>query len=969
MNSADSFLGPDLALKVRQVQVHHIYDQAFSTAFLNPLMAGLVVLTLWDQVPFSRLGLWFGAIVLAQLLSLSLIWAYKRQRPSEADTWRWYYYQIGVSILMALVWGVAVFVLWPAGSQINQLTLTFIILATATSGGIIYAPFSVFYMPYVSLMLGAVITRFIYEGTPAHFMLAVVCLIILGVYYRMGRRQFGFDNETFPTDFINKVRDAEKILREREQQLLFITDNIPAYVAYVGVTDLRYRFVSTKFEQAYNLPRERIIGQHIKDIIGEANYQFALEHIDIVRSARETSYENVFETMQGKRWIEVNYVPTFDSGGEVEGIVVLSFDITQRRQAEEALRESQELFELFMDKLPHGIFIKDEAYRTIYVNQYMKERYNAELWLGKDAYEVFPQHKDLAEAMLADDRQALRTGQTVREERVPDKDGRERVSRTTKFRIPRGSKPPLLGAIGLDITERVKAEKELTVALDTARRLQDEAEAANRAKSAFLANMNHELRTPLNAIIGFTQIIARSKTLPPKQQENLEIINRNGEHLLALINQVLELSKIEAGRMGLNKTVFDLHQMLNELEDMFRLRADERNIRLAFERSSNLPQIICTDDVKLRQVLINLLNNALKFTQAGQVILRVESGEQVEPNRQEDCACLALIFIHFEVSDTGPGIAPEEIASLFEAFSQTETGQKAQEGTGLGLPISRKFVQLLGGKDIKVQSPAQLSSEGTSNPGASFTFDIQAEVVEPDEIAEKPYSHKHISDVEGQIVGLAPHQPTYRLLIVDDDTTNRQVLYELFAPLGFDLREAENGQQAIEVWQTFRPHLIWMDMRMPLLDGYEATKRIKSAEEAETKTVIIALTASSFEEDKAKILAVGCDDFLRKPFRVADLFQMMRWHIGVEFVYETAEDVLASSVDTEDSLTPAMMVCLSANDIARLAEALELSDIGLANQIIADIQLSQPALADRLSRLINNFEYETILATIQQTTL
>ena len=568
--------------------------------------------------------------------------------------------------------------------------------------------------------------------------------------------------------------------------------------------------------------------------------------------------------------------------------------------------------------------------------------------------------------------------------------------------------------------------QELAQAKEAAEEARYAAEAANRAKSTFLANMSHELRTPLNAIIGFTQIIARRNTLPPEQQEHLGIINRSGEHLLALINQVLELSKIEAGRMVLNETVFDLHQMLTDLEGMFRLRADDKRIRLVFERSSGVPHTIRTDEVKLRQVLINLLNNALKFTQEGSVTLRVGVRRQGLGNRNQESGIRSqesgireeeranevvqgieglakgaefggrnvsgdkdvsssrtipnsqpLIPIFFSVSDTGPGIAPEEMTSLFEAFVQTETGRQAQEGTGLGLPISRKFVRLLGGDDIRVESPAQLPAGDKGGPGATFVFEVRVEVVNPAKMDNEQYTRELISEIDVRVVGLAPNQPRYRLLIVDDEPINRQLLRELLMPLGFDLREAENGQQAIEIWQEFQPHLIWMDMRMPVLNGYEAIKIIKSAlktppkarkRNLELKTVIIALTASSFEEEKADILAAGCDDFLRKPFREAELFQMMSQHIGVQFIYESPSDLPATSEMDEKTLTPEMMATLPGDQLTRLAEAIELSDVVWANRIINDIRPSQPELAGRLSRLVNNFEYGAILAAIKQVT-
>jgi PAS domain S-box-containing protein len=519
--------------------------------------------------------------------------------------------------------------------------------------------------------------------------------------------------------------------------------------------------------------------------------------------------------------------------------------------------------------------------------------------------------------------------------------------------------------VATDITELKETEENL-------RQAKQSAEAANQAKSNFLANMSHELRTPLNAIIGFTQIIARSNTLPPEQQEHLGIINRSGEHLLALINQVLELSKIEAGRMVLNETVFDLHQMLTELEGMFRLRADDKGIRLVFERLPAVPRTIRADEVKFRQVLINLLNNALKFTEEGSVTLRVrlkDEGERIREEKEIHPSSFSLLT--FEVTDTGPGIAPEEMKDLFEAFAQTKTGRQAQESTGLGLPISRKFVQLMGGDEIRVESPAQLPAGDKGGPGTTFAFDLRVEVVSPVKIDHRQDARGLLSAIDVRVVGLAPNQPRYRLLIVDDQPTNRQLLRELLAPFGFDLREAENGQQAIEMWQEFQPHLIWMDMRMPVLDGYQATKQIKAkleTQNSELKTVIIALTASSFDEEKATILAAGCDDFLRKPFREAELFRLMSKHIGVEFVYETPDDLPTTIEMDENLLTPALMATLSPDHLTRLAEAIELSDVVWANKIINDIQPSQPELAGALSQLVNNFEYSIILAAIKQVT-
>jgi signal transduction histidine kinase/CheY-like chemotaxis protein len=355
------------------------------------------------------------------------------------------------------------------------------------------------------------------------------------------------------------------------------------------------------------------------------------------------------------------------------------------------------------------------------------------------------------------------------------------------------------------------------------------AEVANQAKSTFLANMSHELRTPLNAILGFSQILNRQPNLMPEQRENIGIIMRSGEHLLTLINNILDLSKIEAGRVSLHEKNFDLYRLLSDLEDMFQLKADDKKLHLVFEHHSHVPQYICTDEVKLRQILINLLNNALKFTQEGGVSVRVsldnKSWQAFEQEKQT-INVNETIKINFEVEDTGSGIAPEELTTLFAAFVQTKTGQESQEGTGLGLVISQQFVQLMGG-EISVGSQV--------GKGSVFKFYVQAKVVDSAESTTYKATR--------QVIGLEPNQPNYRILIVDDKVLNRQLLVKLLNPLGFALQEASNGKEAIAIWETWEPHLIWMDMRMPIIDGYTATKQIKATTKGQA-TAIIALTAS-----------------------------------------------------------------------------------------------------------------------------
>ncbi|MFB8788722.1 MAG: response regulator [Potamolinea sp.] len=467
----------------------------------------------------------------------------------------------------------------------------------------------------------------------------------------------------------------------------------------------------------------------------------------------------------------------------------------------------------------------------------------------------------------------------------------------------------------------------------------EKAEVANQAKSTFLANMSHELRSPLNAILGFSQLMTRSQTLNTEQQENVGIITRSGEHLLTLINNVLDLSKIEAGRTTLNEKNFDLYRLLDDLEEMFQLKADDKHLQLIFEHTNDVPQYVRTDEVKLRQIVINLLNNALKFTQEGGVSVRVFSNQEKNTNTAK------LIF---EVEDTGAGIAPEELDTLFEAFVQTKTGKEAEEGTGLGLPITRQFVKLLGG-EITVSSQV--------GHGTIFKFDIAVSVVDKSEIETKKPTRR--------VIALEPNQPRYRILIVDDKATNRQLLIKLLNPLGFELLEASNGQEAIEIWEKNSPHLIWMDMRMPVIDGYEATKRIKGTTKGQA-TAIIALTASVFEEERAVVLSAGCDDFIRKPFREADIFDAMNKHIGVSYIYEDQSqgDSLKTENIGESVLSAVAIAALPVELVANLKQAILNVNLKLIVTLIEQIREDNPALATELKNCIDNFEYKKVLNLI-----
>ena len=492
--------------------------------------------------------------------------------------------------------------------------------------------------------------------------------------------------------------------------------------------------------------------------------------------------------------------------------------------------------------------------------------------------------------------------------------------------------------------------KQLQEAKENAEKSRAIAELANQAKSTFLANMSHELRTPLNVILGFSQLMAHNINLTAEQQENLGIITRSGDHLLTLINQVLDLSKIEAGHITLDENDFSLRLMFDDLEDMFLLPADNKGLKLIFEYLPTVPRYIRTDEIKLRQVLINLLNNAIKFTKDGQVVCRVS--RIFNDDLQNECELL------FAVSDTGPGIEKAERDKLFEAFVQAEAGKMAKEGTGLGLPISRKFVQLMGG-DISVESqPGQ---------GATFSFSILAH-----------FADSLLQDVNAtrRVVGLQPGQNApdggpFRMLIVDDQWSSRQLLVKLLRSMSqsnFEIQEAENGQEAIELWQQFSPHIIWMDMRIPVLDGVEAVRKIKtlaSAAEVEPP-VIIALSASSLDEERNKILMAGCDLFLQKPFKESDIFDAMHKYLNIQFVYdETDQENDDSRKRTDRTRLREEMATLPYDWRKEFQEAVVALDTELMNAQIDQIRTQHSWLAAVLSSMIDNFDYDRVLALLQ----
>lgn len=739
---------------------------------------------------------------------------------------------------------------------------------------------------------------------------------------------------------IEMANEMTVALRDSASRLTALFNNAPDAIILVGMNG-KVQTVNPSAERMFGYPEGQMDGLLIEHLIPNRFKSHSKLRDEFLNDPETRPMREGRDVMalrkDGSEFPVEVMLSTIESGNETIAITTIR-DVTDRMVALQKLGKEEARIEKIMNSVGEGIFEVDSEGRLTYINpQAMKLLgYDEEDLIGLSQHEIlhhskadgtpYPKEKCPIQLSLSDG-----LAQMVTDEVFWRKDGSYfTVGYTTTpvFDTDRS----IRGAVVVfrDISERKRVEIE--------RIARKSAEEASRAKSNFVANMSHEIRTPLNAIMGFTQILERDPALSSEQIKYVQTIHRSGAHLLTLINDILDMAKIEAGKTTLDPSAFNLHDFVDDLTNMFRSRSAAKGLQLIVEGDFGETEHVYADEAKLRQVLVNLIGNAVKFTDSGGVAVRMKT--VALPDREDN----GIQFIA-EVEDSGPGIPEHEVELIFDAFNRASTG-KSEGGTGLGLSISRRFIEMMGGS---------LSVRSELGKGSCFRFDVLLLPAEAIEREERQPGRR--------IIGIKNAERSYRILVADDMPDNRYLMLQLLLPVGFEVKEAVNGAQALEIFDEWTPDLILMDMRMPVMDGYEAVRLLRSTGEGR-RISIIAVTASAFEDARKQVLATGVDAYLRKPFQPDDLLTMIAEYLEIEYTYEELE--VKEKIPKPEFSEECSLDTIPDELADGMREAVETGDMNRMTELIESLGAIDMGVAARVQALVDRYDYEKILDLLDQ---
>ena len=687
------------------------------------------------------------------------------------------------------------------------------------------------------------------------------------------------------------AEDMTQSLRESEHKLQSILDNTTAIV-YVKDIQGHYLLVNGSFERVFKVSKQDCIGRTDRDLCPQAMAERYLE--DDRRTLAASEPLEVVETFaleDGDHTYLANKFKLVDGQGQPYAICGILTDITAQKRAERALRDAEARYHSLVETLPLAAWCKDLEGRFTFANRGLCSSHGrtADEMIGITDYDLSP--KELADKYHRDDMRVIETKRTLEDIEIFQKaDGKKLYIQVLKAPLF-DSKNNCIGTQGMcwDVTDRIRAE-------EATRAAKEAAEASNRAKSAFLANISHEIRTPMNGIIGMTEL-ALDTRLSTEQREYLEMVKESADSLLSVINDILDFSKVEAGKLDLDLQPFDLRESLGDTMKSLALRAHRKQLELACHVRAEVPPMLLGDAARLRQIIVNLVGNAIKFTDAGEVVVRVEKGESENGAVNDDCDTSsvpnepAACTLHFAVSDTGIGISSEKQQVIFQPFEQADTSTtRRYGGTGLGLAISTKLVELMGGRIWVESQPGQ---------GSTFHFTAQLQALPAD---SKPATEEALINLAGM-----------RVLVVDDNATNRRILLEMLTNWGLKPTVVASGAKAIEAMQeaagAARPYaLVLADAQMPGMDGFEVAERIK-LDPASSSATIIMLTSGGRPGDAERSSSAGIAAYLMKPVKQSELLDAI-----VAAVHDELQEQPAAAVASSTTHNYAPLKILLAED-------------------------------------------------------